>query len=258
VVAAWLTAAVLASSPVPPLVAALIGGVAVVTLPRIGWAALILAAGVGLAAQGDPGATLVFVVAALLPTLLLPLHPARWPLGAFAPVLGVIGLAGAWPALAGRAHGPWQRAALGASGWLMLVAAEVLGASDLYVRLPHTIAARSVWMPSLPETLHHVVAPLASAGILAPALVWAVAAAVLPWTTVMRPLPVQLVLVTTWTAATASATTVLLHAGHAGTLLSPGTAVGGAVAAGVVALAPALAGAVRRSRQAGNTPMRLA
>jgi hypothetical protein len=113
-------------------------------------------------------------------------------------------------------------------------------------------------MPSLSQTFHHVITPLAGAGILAPALVWAVAAAVLPWTTVMRPLPVQVVLVTIWTAATASATTVLLHAGHAGTLLTPGAVVLGAVAAGLVALAPALAGTIRGSRRADNTPMRLA
>ena len=181
--------------------------VAVAALPRIGWVALLLAAGVGLATDGHAGATLVFAIAALLPVLLMPLHPARWPLGAFAPALGAIGLAGAWPAIAGRAPGPWQRAALGATGWIMLVAADALGTSALYVNLGHTIAARSVWMPSLSETLQpRDRAPVASAGVLAPAVVWALAAVLLPWTTVMRPLAIQLVLVTVWTAATASAT----------------------------------------------------
>jgi hypothetical protein len=140
----------------------------------------------------------------------------------------------------------------------MLVAADALGGSALYVHLPHTIAARSVWMPSLPQTFRHLIVPVTSAGILAPALVWALAATLLPWTTVMRPLGVQVVLVTVWTSATASATTVLLRAGHAGTVISPGAAVLGAIAAGVVALAPSVIAAVRVSRGAGNTPIGLA
>jgi hypothetical protein len=238
--------------------AAPVAGVLVAVLPRIGWGVLVLGTGIGLAAQGHSGATLVFAVAALLPVLLLPLHPARWPLGAFAPALGAIGLAGAWPAIAGRAPGPWQRAALGASGWIMVVAADVLGGSALYVHLPHTVAARPVWMPSLSQTFEHLIVPLTSAGILAPALVWAVAAALLPWTTVMRPLGVQVVLVTVWASATASATTVLLHAGHAGTVIAPGAAVLGAIAAGVVALAPSIIAFVRTSRRAGNSPIGLA
>jgi hypothetical protein len=258
IVAAWLAGVVLTHSPVPPAVAAAIGGVAVAALPRIGWVTLLLAAGSGLATDGHPGATLVFAIAALLPVLLMPLHPARWPLGAFAPALGAIGLAGAWPAIAGRAPGPWQRAALGATGWIMLVAANALGASALYVNLGHTIAARSVWEPSLSETFSHLLSPIASAGVLGPAVVWAFAAVLLPWTTAMRPLAVQLVLVTVWTAVIASATTIFLHAGHAGTLLTPGAAVLGAIAAGVVALAPSVAAAVRASRGAGNTPIGLA
>jgi serine/threonine protein kinase len=258
VVAAWLAGVVLTHSPVPPPIAAAIGAVIVAALPRIGWGALVLASGIGLAAQGHPGATLVFAIAALLPVFLVPLRPASWPLGAFAPALGAIGLAGAWPAIAGRAPGPWQRAALGASGWIMLVAADSLGGSALYLHLGHTVGARAAWMPSLSQTLHHLIFPLASAGILAPALVWALAACLLPWTTAMRPLGVQLVLVTVWTSATASATTVLLHAGHTATLLTPGAAVLGAIAAGVVALAPSIVGAIRASRGAGNTPIGLA
>ena len=258
VTAGWLVGEVLAPSALPPAAAALLAGVAVAALPRVGWAAVIVAASAGLAAQGRTGASVVLVAAGLIPALLLPLRPARWPLGALAPTLGAVGLAGAWPAVAGRAGGAWQRAALGASGWILLVAAETLVSTDLYVRLPHAIAARSAWMPSAYDTLHHVIGPLVSAGVLAPALVWGVAAAVLPCTTVMGPLRVQIVLVTMWTAATASATTALLHAGRGGALVEPGAAVLGAVAAGLVALAPSLAGRIRRWRRAGNTPIGLA
>jgi hypothetical protein len=257
VAAGWLAGSVLAPT-VPPAVAALLGGVAVAALPRIGWVALIAAAAGGLAAQGRGGASLVVVLAGLIPALLLPLRPTRWPLGVFAPMLGALGLAGAWPALAGRARGAWQRAALGASGWMLLAAAETLAATDLYTRLPHTVPPQSVWAPSPYETLHHVFGPLLSAGILAPAAVWALAAAVLPRMTSTRSLPVQVILVTTWTATTASATTVLLKAGHGGALVNPGDALLGALAAAVVALAPALEASIRGSQRADNTPTGLA
>ena len=52
-----------------------------------------------------------------------------WSLPALAPLLGLAGLAGAYPALAGRARGPLTRAALGALGaWWALLAAPLLGA----------------------------------------------------------------------------------------------------------------------------------
>jgi len=258
-VAAWLAGVVLAPSPIPLPVAALIGGVAVAALPRIGWVALILAAGTGLAAQGHPGATLVFVVAALLPAVLLPLHPARWPLGAFAPVLGTIGLAGAWPALAAR--GAWSMAAGGAGRERLGDAGGGRGPRrqrslrQASARGCRAFGVDALALADLPPRDHSAGQrgdTGARAGLGRPPP---------PYSRGRRscdPLPVQVVLVTIWTAATASATTVLLHAGHAGTLLTPGAAVLGAVAAGLVALAPALAGTIRGSRRADNTPMRLA
>ena len=191
---------------------------------------------------------LVGVIVGLLAALLLPPHPARWPLGALAPALGAIGLAGARPALAGRAGGAWQRAALGASGWMMLVAAEALAATNLYVRLPSAVGALSTWVPSLSGAVDRALAPLASTGVSVPALVWALAAATLPWFTLFRSLPVKLVLVTIWAAATASAVTTVLHAVHAEAVVRPEAAVLGAVAAGVVALAPSIPGTMARWR----------
>jgi serine/threonine protein kinase len=245
-VAAWVAGAVLAPGSVNPAIASVLAAVAVAALPRVGWLALIAAAGGALAAQGRPGAMPLVVLAGLTAPLLLPLQPARWPLPALAPALGAIGLAGAWPALAGRAAGAWQRAALGAAGWIVLVAAEALATTNLYVRLPHAVAARSVWTPSLSGSLHHALLPLASTGVLAPAVAWGFAAVVLPWMTVFRSLPVKLVLVTIWTAATASAVTTALHAAHAGALVKTDVAVLGAVAAGLVALAPSIRGAIGR------------
>jgi eukaryotic-like serine/threonine-protein kinase len=242
-VAAWLAGAVLAPG-VNPALAAVVAAVAVATLPRIGWLGLVAAAGAALAMQGRAGATLLVVIAGLLGPLLLPLRPARWPLGALAPALGAIGLAGAWPALAGRAGGVWQRAALGASGWMMLVAAETLAATNVYVRLPRAVGATSTWMSSLSGGADHALAPLVSTGVLVPALVWALAAATLPWFTLFRSLPLKLVLVTVWAAATASAVTTALHQTHAGAVVSTEAAVLGAIAAGVAALAPSIPGTI--------------
>jgi hypothetical protein len=256
--AAWLAAHVLAPGAVSPLLAALAGGVAVAALPRIGWVVLLACAGGALAAQGRPGGALLALGAGLIPVVLLPRRPASWPLAAVAPALGAIGLAGAWPALAARATTAWRRAALGATGWIALVAAEALAHTTLYLRLPHSIPVPSVWMPSLSAMTDHVLGPLVSSGAFAPALVWALAAVVLPWLVVVRPLPVTIVLVTIWTAVTASATTTVLHAAHSGALVPADLAILGAVAAAVVALGPGLAGTIRTARRSGNTPGGLA
>jgi hypothetical protein len=254
-IAAWLAGVVLAPSALNPVVAAAVVGLGVTALPRLGWIALTAAAGGTLAAQGRPGAMLIVVIAGLVPPLLLLRRAGSWPLGAVAPALGAIGLAGAWPALAGRASTAWQRAALGATGWILLIAAETLGHVNLYVRLPHAVPASSVWMPSVSETTQHVLTPLATAGVLAPAVVWAFAAVVLPWVTIMRSLPVKVVLITTWTAATASATATVLHAFHSGTLVETDVAVLGAVGAAVVALAPPIAGILSRGQRARRRRM---
>jgi eukaryotic-like serine/threonine-protein kinase len=245
-IAAWLASAVLAPGSVNPAIAAVVAAVAVAALPRVGWLALVAAGAGALAVQGRPGASFVVVTAGLLVPLLLPLHPARWPLGALAPALGAIGLAGAWPALAGRAGGVWQRAVLGASGWVMLAAAETLAATNQYVRLPHAVGSPTTWMNSLSGGAGHALAPLITTGVLVPALVWALAAATLPWFTVFRALPVKLVLVTVWAAATASAVTTALHAAHAGAAVSTEAAALGAVAAGAAALAPSIPGTIER------------
>jgi cyanate permease len=100
-------------------------------------------------------------------------------------------------------------------------------------------------MPSLYLTANHVLGPLLSSGLLAPALVWALAAVVLPWIVANRSLPVQIVLVTVWSATLASGTAVTLRIGHAALTVAPGAAVLGAVCAAIVALLPSL---VRRWR----------
>ena len=111
----------------PVLVAA---GAAALTavLPRTGW--LATTAGVaGLLAFSPaprPGAALLVLLLALAPALLLRADGRAWPLPAAAPLLGLVGLAGAYPALAGHAPRWTARAALGALGAWWVVLAEPL------------------------------------------------------------------------------------------------------------------------------------
>ena len=124
--AGGLVAAALAwaGQPVLPALAAV---AAVAVLPRLGWLVAAVAT-VAMLAVEQPGAA-VLVAAALAPVpLLLRRRGSAWSVPALAPLLGFAGLAGAYPALAGRARGPLTRAALGALGaWWALLAAPLAG-----------------------------------------------------------------------------------------------------------------------------------
>jgi hypothetical protein len=240
-IAGWLVGHVLAPAPIAPAAAALIAALALAALPRLGWLALALALAGSLVSQDRIGAALVLLVAALVPLALLFRRPGRWPLAAAAPALGAVGLAGAWPALAARGGSAWQRAALGATGWIWLLSAGALGGHGLYTGLPAATPPASVWMPSLYETANQVLVPVLGSALLAPALVWGAAAVVLPWITRSRSLALQLVLVTIWAATLASATTAVLAVAHAGVTVKPHATVFGAIAGGAAALLPAVA-----------------
>jgi eukaryotic-like serine/threonine-protein kinase len=199
------------------------------------------------------------VIALALPVALLPRRATLWPVGTGAPALGLLplaGLAGAWPALAGRAGTPWRRAALGAIGWGWLLLAAPLAHRTLYLA---NGAPPSGWGLTAQTTVDQVLRPLTSAAVLAPALVWAVAAAVLPWLVRGRNLTFDLIRVVVWSSMLISATSVLISRGHGGgaSLAAPPGAVLGAVAAALVALAgPAVAR--RRGRiRLGGPPARL-
>src|SRR4051812_18396686 len=125
---ALTTAALALLGPEAPLPPPAAGGAAVLLvaiLPRAGWLALAAALAAWLAG-GQRGGVAVVLPAIALPTaLLLRRGGALWSAPALAPVLGLAGLAGAWPALAGQVARPWHRLALGALGgwWLVLVEA---------------------------------------------------------------------------------------------------------------------------------------
>jgi hypothetical protein len=254
VTTAWLTAHVLAPSPIAPAGAALIAGALVLTVPRAGWLALTGALTVAAILQHRPGGALAILFAALVPVALLPVAGTAWPLVAAAPGLGAIGLAGAWPALAARAGGVWRRAALGAAGWVWLALAGALTGADLYVkRLPGT-PAPGLWTASLQQAVHDVIGPLVSSGVLAPALVWAAGAVVVPWLVSGRSLALDVIRVVVWAALVVSSTTTIVHGVHG--VGTPSTAVLGGVASALIALSPTLIGVWRNSRNGQSSRTR--
>ncbi len=224
----------------------------VVALPRLGWVALVAGTAGLLAWHGRPGGALVVLIAALVPMALLPARPTSWPLSAGAPALGLFGLAGCWPALAARAPSVWQRAALGATGWIWLAIAAPLADADLYERRPPGTPPASVWMSSLHDTVAHVLAPLLTTGVVAGAPVWAAAALLLPWLTGRRSPIVAVVLVTIWSAMVVSATATVLALSHPRGAGTPATAVLGAIVGALIALAPVAARHWRNSDRAGS------
>jgi eukaryotic-like serine/threonine-protein kinase len=213
---AWLGSGV--GAAVSPAAGAGAAGLAVLLLPRLGW--LAMAAALALWAGG---AEAIVLAAAAVPTVLLLRRAGTlWSLPAGAPVLGMVGLAGAWPVLAAQADRPWHRAALGALGCWWLLLAETLTGDRLALGAPPGASAAHVW-------------PLVTSGALALAALWAGAAVLLPVLVRGRTFPVDLVAATAWAAGLGSATQAI-----AGTLASQPSMrglVAGAVVAGGLAVA---------------------
>jgi hypothetical protein len=256
--ATWLAAVPLAPAPLAAPAAALLAGGLVLVLPRLGWLTLIAAAAAAAGAQGNPGVAVVIAIALLLPVVLNLLRPTLWPLPVGAPALGLISLAGAWPAVAGRAATPWRRAALGAAGWVLMLLAAPLAGRGLYLPLAEHSPAVSGWGDSLYSTVHGLLIPLLKSGALVVAPLWGAAALVLPWMVRGRSLVFDLVAAVVWSAVLVSATQAMLIAAAPGghSAARPSSATMGAVAAVVVALVPAALSAWRNqgSPGAGSKP----
>jgi hypothetical protein len=214
-----------------------------VALPRAVWLACALL-GIGwLVFTGLAGVALL-VLAALLPLALAPVQGrgarigAGWLAGALAPVLGLAGLAGAFPAIAGQASRWRDRASLALLGYWWLALAGPLLHRRLWLAAPAATPARGAWEGSLSVTAVHIIAPLFVLGLLLGGLLWALGAAVLPWLVRGRNAALDLVAVTVWSAAIA-AFAPALDAGlraHA-TYPSPRGAILGAILGGVIAVA---------------------
>ena len=179
-------------------------------LPRLLWCALgLLLIGWEIAA-GRPGVGLVVLVA-LLGLAAMPARPltgsvpAIWIGCALAPALGVLGLAGAYPAIAGQASRLRQRFVLGAVGYWWLRLAEPLLGRDLWLGSPAGTPPRAVWEGSLQSAATHVVHPLLSLGVLAGAAVWGTAGALLPLIVRGRSAALDVLAAAAWAAGLALA-----------------------------------------------------
>jgi hypothetical protein len=213
------------------------------TLPRGLWIGCALALAVWQAASGSPGVALLVLVASL-PLFALPRRAGpSWLSAALAPVLGLAGLAAAYPAIAGQA-GRWrERAALGALGyWWLTLAEPLIGSSSpagrLWLGAPAGTPARTVWEGSLQSSATHVIGPMLNLGVLFGAALWAAAAVVLPWVLRGRSAALDLVGVVMWSAAVVTAAPILA-AGLSGHAVHPGPrgAVLGAVLGAMIAVA---------------------
>jgi hypothetical protein len=212
-------------------------------LPRTIWLACAGAIVCWQAFAGRPGVALL-LLAALAPLALFPAERgdsrlgAGWLASALAPVLGVAGLAGVFPAIAGQASRWRDRAGLGALGYWWLALAGPLLNRDLWLRAPAATPPRAAWEGSLSLAATHVIAPRLALGVLLGALLWGAAAVVLPWIVRGRSAVRDVAAVTVWSAALAAAAPEMAaglsaHAAHP----SPRGAVLGAVLGALVAVA---------------------
>jgi eukaryotic-like serine/threonine-protein kinase len=254
----WLASQVLTPGLIPPAAAALLAGGLILALPRLGWLTLTAVTCAATILQGHAGFGVLVLVALAIPVLLLIPRPTAWPLAAAAPALGLIGLAGAWPALAARASTVWRRAALGAVGWIWLLVAAPIADRVLYLPQPPGTQPPGQWSGSVSGAIHHVLTPALSSGALAPVVVWALAAAVLPWLVLGRSLALDFVRVVIWAAVLVSATSAAIAAVHSSDAVHAApSAVIGAIVAGGVVLVPAWFGTVaqglRLARHSGGS-----
>ena len=206
-------------------------------LPRAVWIGLAAAAVTWQGAAGRPGAALVLALALAPLVVLARRADVAWLAAALAPILGVVRLAGAFPAIAGQGRGWRLRAMLGALGYWWLVLAEPLLGRHLWLGQPAGAPPHGQWETSLHDAAVHVAAPLLGTGVLLGAALWAGAAVCLPWLVRGRRAALDVVAATMWSAAVAAAAPSFDRGLSASVHAGPRGAVLGAVCGGMVAVA---------------------
>ncbi|MGO9909168.1 MAG: protein kinase domain-containing protein [Solirubrobacteraceae bacterium] len=221
---AWLARNVPGASPLPAPLIAVIAGVLVAALPRLGWLMVIATLSGSLAVHSRPGAGLLLVVGGLIPALLSPRDGPSWSIPALAPALAVLapGLVTAWPALAGFAGAARRRVVLAATGWLWIA---------LY-RQSQGLAT----VTTLHDATQEVLRPLLTIGTPATCAVWALAALALPFTRSRRSPELEYIRTAAWATALAVLTVATVSLGSAAPKLSLGDALLGACLGGIVAI----------------------
>jgi hypothetical protein len=190
------------------------------------------------------GGVALLIFAAVVPVAVLPMggrvggRGFAWMLGALAPLLGVVGLAGAFPAIAGQSRGWRRRASLAALGYWWMTLAEPLLGRRLWLGQPSSTPARAVWEDSLARTAEHVIGPMLALGVLLGAMLWAAGSVVLPWVVRGRSALLDTFAAAAWAALLFTAAPALDHGlGAHGTEAGPHGAVLGAVLGAAVAVA---------------------
>ena len=120
----------LPDSSLPAVGAGLGAAILVALVPGGGWVLAATATLIAMTFGSSPrvGAALIVFLAVVLPPLLIRGAAIAWSAPALAPLLGIVGLAGAFPALAGTARSAWTRGAIAACGaWWLLLAEPLLG-----------------------------------------------------------------------------------------------------------------------------------
>jgi eukaryotic-like serine/threonine-protein kinase len=193
-----------------------------------------------LVAHDAPGAAAVLAAGAVVPPLIVVVAAAvvrrptvrgtgrAWSLPAAAPLIGLVTLAAAYPAIAGRARTALQRAALGATGvWWLILGEALLGRDLLFGTEPPP-----GWRQDAEVAVTEVLGPPFATGLLAVAAVWALAALLLPWLVRGRRLGPDVVGASAWAAGLGSGTAAVAEWAGA---QAPYGLTGGAIVAGVLA-----------------------
>jgi hypothetical protein len=194
-------------------------------------------------ASGRPGVALLLLAGAAPLLLLGPRLGLAWVTAALAPLLGLVGLAGSYPAFAGQSSRWSLRAGLGALGYWWLILAEPLldaraPAAPLWLSASGGLPMRAVWEGSLDSAASHAIGPALSMGVLFGALLWAGAAAVLPWIVRGSSALLDTLAAVLWSAMLFAATPYFDAGLPAGMRLAhPHGAVLGALLGGTVAIA---------------------
>ncbi len=215
-------------------------------LPRLVWIGCLLAAVTWQAAEGRAGVSLL-LLAGGVPLLVMPRRSGPgWLAAGLAPALGVVGLAGAFPALAGQRAGWRARGALAALGFWWLALAEPLLARRLWLGPSGGTPPRAVWEASFGKAAAHVVGATLTFELLLGAAVWALAATILPWIVRGRSAALDVAAAVAWTVALVAATPLLAHAllAHASQPSPRGALVGAVLGCALAIGARALRGPV--------------
>jgi hypothetical protein len=234
----WVSRHLLSAPPIAPAAAAAAAGFATLLVPRLAFAVL-AALMTGLTAtQGRPGAAALLALVAWLTIAAMPFRGAPWNLPGGAVVLGTISLGGAWPAIAARSGARWWlRAAASGVGFIWLAAAAALVGTPLYEHVSTHPAAPQLWTSSPMVSVREVASAMVHAGVIAGAIVWALAAAAAPvLMSRRRGAAVRAGIALGWAGATTVATLIAMRALASGSWITPrGWILGGVLGAMIVA-----------------------